>query len=100
MKKPLLHLEFGVNSLDDIRLLVNQWDEVLSNVFKKSKCDLQCYAIVRVTIEDRVPGQKVLLNFMAPPEVIKEFLNVMEKRGVEFSRRDLIPEVIVKCWIG
>lgn len=103
-KKPLLHLEFGVNDLDEIRLLVHEWEEILIDVFDQSEWDFQLhtalvtgFTIVRVTIEDRLPGQEVLLNFAAPEEIIIQFLDTLEAKGVVFQEQTIIPKMLMKC---
>jgi hypothetical protein len=103
-KKPLFHLEFGVNSLDDIRLLVQEWEEVLLDFFDQSEWDFQLHTalvtgfkIVRVTIEDRLPGQEVLLKFAAPKEIIIQFLDTLEAKGVAFQEQTIIPKMLIKC---
>ena len=73
MEYQLCYLEFGVANLDEIRLLVTKWKAVLLKVFDTSLFDVEYHTHlvsdweqVRVVIEDRVPGQEVLLNFIAP----------------------------------
>lgn len=104
MKEPLFHLEFGVNSLNDIRLLVHEWEEILIDVFDQYEWEFQLhlglvtgYKIVRITIEDRLPGEEVLLNFAAPKEVIIQFLDTLKAKGVAFQEQTIIPEMLIKC---
>jgi hypothetical protein len=53
---------------------------------------------VRVVVEDRVPGQEVLLSFVGPHDVLDRFLDALEAKGQEFARRDIVPGMMFKCW--
>jgi hypothetical protein len=105
MNQPLCSLEFGFRNLEDIRLLVTTWSAVLVDVFDTTVFDVAYHTHlvsdweqVRVVVEDRVPGQEVLLTFVAPQDVLDRFLNALEERGQEFSQRDIIPGMMFKCW--
>jgi hypothetical protein len=105
MKYRLCNLEFGVNNLEDIRLLVTTWTALLVDVFDDTPFDVRYHTSlvndwdqVRVVIEDRVPGQEVLLNFVAPEDVVQRFLDSLEEKGLEFTRGDPIPKMMIKCW--
>ena len=88
-------LEFGVTCLADIRLLYQAWDRLWAlegGVPPHS-------VLVYLTIEDRLPGEQVNLNFQAKPEVLKKFLGNLEQAGLRFSRHDLVPGFLTKCWV-
>jgi hypothetical protein len=105
MKKPLCYLEFVVSNLEEIRLLVTQWDETLSLAFDDTPWDFQFHtalvtgwAQIWVIVEDRLPGQEVLLHFVAPWEVVERFLDALEAKGKDVGRRDVVAGFIIKCW--
>jgi hypothetical protein len=53
--------------------------------------------LVFVSVDDRLPGEEVSLNFNATEEVLDKFLNVLEQSGLRFSCSDLIPGLIKTC---
>ena len=59
MKFRMCRLEFGINCLADIRVLYYAWDRLWT-----LEGGVPPYSIlVYVTIEDRLPGEQVSLNF-------------------------------------
>jgi hypothetical protein len=50
-----------------------------------------------MTVEDRLPGEQVSLNFQASPEVLDRFLEILKKDGLQFTRNDLIPDFLIMC---
>jgi|SRR5665648_132290 len=86
-------LDFGVNCLADIRFLYKAWDGLWT-----LEGGVPPYSIlVYVTIEDRLPGEQVSLNFQASPEVLDRFLSILDKDGLKFTRNDLIPGFLTMC---
>jgi hypothetical protein len=53
--------------------------------------------LVYVTIEDRLPGDQVCLNFTAELEVLDRFLSSLEKDGLKFTRNEFIPGLLILC---
>ena len=53
--------------------------------------------LVYVTIEDRLPGDQVSLNFTASTEMLDRFMRILEKDGLKFTRNDLIPGFLILC---
>jgi hypothetical protein len=93
MKFPKGRLEFGINCLADIRFLYKAWDR-----FWTLEGGVPPHSIlVYVTIEDRLPGEQVSLNFQASPEVLDEFLTTLEQDGLQFTRNDFIPGFLIMC---
>jgi hypothetical protein len=88
-------LEFGVTCLADIRFLYWAWDRFWTLEAGGSTESPLLY----ITIEDRLPGEQVNLNFQAQPEVLERFLGNLEQAGLKFSRHDLIPGFLTKCWV-
>jgi hypothetical protein len=89
MKTRMCRLEFGINCLADVRLLYYAWDRLWS---VKGEVPL-----VYVTIEDRLPGERVNINFQASSEMLDRFLGILEKGGLKFSREELIPGFLIMC---
>jgi hypothetical protein len=46
---------------------------------------------VTVEVEDRRPGEEVLLTFLAPKEVLERVLADLRQEGLEMSEDPLIP---------
>jgi hypothetical protein len=92
-KFPICRLEFGVSSMEDIRFLYRAWDGLWTVEDRGSTDSILVY----VSIDDRLPGEEVSLNFHATEEVLDKFLNVLEQKGLRFTRNDLIPGLIITC---
>jgi hypothetical protein len=93
MKTHLCRLEFSVNCLADIRVLSYAWDRLWSLEDGVPDHSILIY----VTIEDRLPGEKVSLNFQASPEMLDRFLEILEQDGLKFSRNELAPGFLILC---
>jgi hypothetical protein len=89
----LCRLEFVVSGLEDIRFLYRTWDNLWTVEDRGSTDSILVY----VTVDDRLTGEEVSLNFNATQEVLDKFLNVLEQSGLRFSCRDLIPGLIKTC---
>jgi hypothetical protein len=70
MKNRLCRLEVGINCLADIRFLYYAWDRLWTLEGGVPPHSILPY----ITIEDRVPGEQVSLNFQASPEMLDRFL--------------------------
>jgi len=86
-------LEFGVNCLADIRVLYKAWDRLWTLEGGVPPHSILVY----VTIEDRLPGEQVCINFQASPEMLDRFLAILEQDGLKFSRNDFIPGFLIMC---
>jgi hypothetical protein len=95
MKFRIGRLEFGINSLADIRLLYKAWDRLWTMEGGQPPYSILVY----VTIEDRLPGEQVCLNFQASPDMLDRFLEILKKDGLQFTRNDLIPDFLILCRI-
>ena len=93
MKTRMCRLEFGVNCLADIRVLYYAWDRLWSLEGGVPPHSILVY----VTIEDRLPGDQVCLNFTASMEMLDRFMSILEQDGLKFSRNDLIPGFLIMC---
>jgi hypothetical protein len=93
MKFRLCRLEFGINCLADIRVLYKAWDRLWT-----LEGGVPPYSIlIYLTIEDRLPGERVSLNFTASTEMLDKFLSILEQDGLKFSRHELIPNFLILC---
>ena len=54
----------------------------------------QTHRQVGVEVEDRRPGEEVLLTFLAPKEALERFLADLRQEGLEMSEAPLIPGVV------
>jgi hypothetical protein len=95
-------VEFGVTGLAEVRLLLNRWKVVLAEASEKSgpSMVMKTYRQVGIEVEDRRPGQEVLLTFLAPKEVLERFLADLRGQGVEVTEEPLIPGVAITCRLG
>jgi hypothetical protein len=55
--------------------------------------------LVYVTIEDRLPGEQVSLNFQASTEMLDKFLSALEQDGLKFGRNEVMPGFLIVCRI-
>ncbi len=90
MKKRPKHLEIGVSCLEDIRLLVKTWRQVLTLAGR----DPTEVRWVYVTVEDRVPGEEVKVSFQEYPEILEAVLKALEDQGRKVTCEDLIPGIL------
>ena len=93
MKTRMCRLEFGVNCLADIRFLYHAWDRVWTLEGGVPPHSILLY----ITIEDRLPGEQVCLNFIASTEMLDRFLSSLEKDGFKFTRNEFIPGFLIMC---
>jgi hypothetical protein len=93
MKTRLCRLEFGINCLADIRVLYHTWDRLWSQEDGVPPHTILPY----ITIEDRLPGEQVSINFQASTEMLDRFLGVLKKDGLKFTRNDLMPGFLILC---
>jgi len=93
-------VEFGVTGLKDIRILLGRWKKVLAAREAGPSVVMKTYRQVGVEVEDRRPGQEVLLTFLAPPEVLASFLADLRAQGLEVREEPLIPGVLLTCRLG
>jgi hypothetical protein len=93
MKTRMCRLEFDVNCLADIRFLYKAWERLWS-----LEGGIPSHSILPyITIEDRLPGEQVSLNFTASMEMLDRFLGTLEKDGLKFTRNETIPGFLVMC---
>ena len=90
MKKRPNHLEIGVSCLEDIRLLVKTWRQVLTLAGREPTEVRWVY----VTVDDRVPGEEVKVSFQEYPEILEGFLKALEAQGRKVVCEDLIPGIV------
>ena len=93
MKTRMCRLEFGINCLADIRFLYHAWDRLWTLEGGVPPHSILVY----VTIEDRLPGEQVSLNFQASSEMLDRFLSILEQDGLKFTRDELIPGFLIMC---
>ncbi len=93
MKTRNCRLEFGINCLADIRLLYHAWDRLWTLEGGVPPHSILVY----VTIEDRLPGDQVCLNFTASTEMLDRFMSILVKDGLKFTRNEIIPDFLIMC---
>jgi hypothetical protein len=102
MKQQLQMVEFGVSGLEEVRLLVKRWQQVVAGLADEGTPYQvwQTHRQVGIEVEDRRPGEEVLLTFLAPREVLERFLADLRGQGLEVSEEPLIPGVAISCRLG
>ena len=76
MQQRMEMVEFGVAGLEDVRTLLKRWKAVLAELAKEEAPAMvwKTHRQVEVELEDRRPGEEVLLSFLAPKPVLERFL--------------------------
>jgi hypothetical protein len=103
MKQQLQMVEFGVAGLAEVRTLVKRWKKVLAALGREEEGPAmvwQTHRQVGVEVEDRRPGEEVLLTFLAPKEVLERFLADLRQQGLQVCEEPLIPGVVMTCRLG
>ncbi len=100
MQQKLQMVEFGIRGLADIRTLVKRWKKVLAELAREDEGPSLVWKTNRpvgIEVEDRRPGEEVLLTFLAPREVLERFLADLRQEGLEMSEDPLIPGILLTC---
>ncbi len=100
MQQKLQMVEFGVAGLEEVRTLVKRWKQVVAELAKEDEGPAMVWQTRRqvgIEVEDRRPGEEVLLTFLAPREVVEKFLADLRGQGLEVSEEPLIPGVAISC---
>jgi len=96
-------VEFGVTGLEEVRLLVKRWKKVVAQLAREEEgvtLVWQTRRPVGIEVEDRRPGEEVLLTFLAPKEVLERFLEDLRGQGLEVTEEPLIPGLAITCRLG
>ena len=99
MQQRMEMVEFGVAGLEEVRTLLKRWKTVLAYPVQESgpSMVMQTHRQVTVEVEDRRPGEEVLLTFLAPKEVLERFLADLRQQGLEVCEEPLIAGVVSTC---
>jgi hypothetical protein len=103
MEQPRLQMvEFGVTGLAEVRTLLHRWKKVLAGLAQEGvpAAVWKTHRQVGIEVEDRRPGQEVLLTFLAPREVLERFLADLRAQGLEVCEEPLIPGYVLICRLG
>jgi hypothetical protein len=103
MQQKLQMVEFGVAGLEEVRTLVRRWKKVLAGLGREDEGPAMVWKTHRqvgIEVEDRRPGEEVLLTFLAPREVLERFLADLRGQGLEVCEEPLIPGVATSCRLG
>ena len=102
MQQQLQMMEFGVSGLAEVRTLVKQWKKVLAGLAGGGVPSQvwQTHRQVGIEVEDRRPGEEVLLTFLAPKEVLTRFLADLRQEGLEVMEEPLVPGLAIICRLG
>ncbi len=96
-------VEFGVSGLEEVRTLVKRWKQVVAELAQEDEGPAMVWQARRqvgIEVEDRRPGEEVLLTFLAPREVVERFLADLRGQGLEVTEEPLIPGVAISCRLG
>ncbi len=70
--------------LAEVRTLLKRWKKVLAELGREEEGPSmvwQTHRQVTVEVEDRRPGEEVLLTFLAPKEALERFLADLRQQG-------------------
>ncbi len=102
MKQRLEMMEFGVTGLAEVRTLVTRWKKVVAGLAGEEGPSQvwKTHRQVGIEVEDRRPGEEVLLTFLAPREVLERFLADLRAQGLEVCEEPLVPGLATICRLG
>jgi hypothetical protein len=102
MEQKLQMVEFGVAGLAEVRTLLKRWKTVVAGLGKEIGPSQvwKTHRQVGVEVEDRRPGEEVLLTFLAPKEVLVRFLADLRHQGLEVIEEPLVPGLATICRLG
>jgi hypothetical protein len=87
--------------LEEVRLLVKRWKKLLAAMAKEEEGPTLVWQTkVGLEVEDRRPGEEVLLTFLAPREILERFLADLRNQGLEVTEEPLIPGLAITCRLG
>jgi hypothetical protein len=95
-------VEFGVTGLKEVRTLMQRWKKVWANLAREGvpAAVWKTHRQVGIEVEDRRPGEEVLLTFLAPREVLARFLADLRSQGLEVCEEPLISGYVLICRLG
>jgi hypothetical protein len=102
MQQKLKMVEFGATGLEEVRTLVKRWKKVLAGLAGEEVLAAvwKTHRQVGIEVEDRRPGEEVLLIFLAPKLVLERFLADLKAQGLEVMEGPLVPGYVLICRLG
>ena len=104
MEEQLEHLEFVVNSLDEIKTLLDAWDGIAGAAFRRDDSDFQrSLELVRYTLvgidrdKGRESGREVFLTFTGPNAMVERLFKTLRRMGLKFTKHIDEEEKITRC---
>jgi hypothetical protein len=104
MNEQLDHLEFVVNSLNEVRILLDTWDGIAGAAFRRDDSDFQRslelvrYCLVGIDIDrGRGPGREVFLVLTAPHDTTEWLFKTLRRLGMNFTKHVDEEEKITRC---
>jgi hypothetical protein len=104
MEEQLDHFEFVVNSLDEIKILLDVWDGIAGAAFRRDDSDFErSLELVRYTLvgidrdRGREPSREVFLVFTAPRAMMKRLYKTLRRMGLKFTKQVDEEEATTRC---
>lgn len=98
-KKSILEIE--VSTLDEVKVLLRIWEEVLMRFYwpKEAPRGLTEYHLVNISLDKRQgPEEVVLLQFMAPEQsYLDTLLKDLKREGLEVLAQVIVPGFLTRC---
>lgn len=97
-RKAIMNLE--ISSLGEIKLVLMAWDQVITRHLEPEKLYPKPteFHLVNVALEDRWgPEEVVVLQFVAPPEMLQALMDEMANWGFEWAVETIFPGFISRC---
>jgi hypothetical protein len=88
-----------VAGLADVRTLLKRWKTVVAGLGKEIGPSQvwKTHRQVGIEVEDRRPGEEVLLIFLAPKLALERFLADLKAQGLEVMEGPLVPGLAITC---
>jgi hypothetical protein len=96
-------VEFEVTSLDEVRLLLQTWHQVLARFQEGNAIHqrLTEHHLVNIKLDDRVTPEEVLvLQFIAKPEMLDQLIGELKTTGWSCPSKSLIPWMVTRYRLG
>ncbi len=93
-------LEVEVTSMQEVRMLLRTWYQVLSQgqEFGGRRSPLNQYRLVTIGFDDyQRPDEAVTLQFIAPQHLLDRLVEDLKSQGLECLVETLVPDFLSKC---
>jgi hypothetical protein len=93
-------LEFEVSDVGEIKVLLQSWYQVLARLQLGNSISQRLTEnhLVNIRMDDMIGAEEVVVvQFLAPPDVLDGFIDELKAWGLAYSSRTLIPGLVTRC---